>query len=124
MEAATWAVLIAGAALALDMIFRLFGGGWNLSSKLSHTEGTLRSAFEDSVRDIENNQRAAAHEFGETVAALKEHVRQVEFHVRDKYILKDDFILMMKSHDELLRLNFENITQRLDRIEKQLDHKS
>jgi tetrahydromethanopterin S-methyltransferase subunit G len=27
----------------------------------------------------------------------------------------------MKSHDELLSLNFENIKSRLDRIEKRLD---
>ncbi len=47
------------------------------------------------------------HDFGETVSALKEHVRQVEFHIRYNYIRKDDFIVHMKSHDELLSLNFE-----------------
>ena len=67
---------------------------------------------------------AVALDFGETVAALKEHVRQVEFHVRDNYIRKDDFIVHMKYHDDLLRLNFANITSRLERIEKTLDQKT
>ena len=115
MEQWTPAVWVAAGMLALNLIQRLFGGGGNLQKTLSAMELRLKEA-------IEERQRAAAHDFGETVTALKEHVRQVEFHIRDNYIRKDDFLVHMKSNDDLLRLNFENITQRLERIEKRLDH--
>jgi hypothetical protein len=122
MEQWTPAVWIAAGMLALNLIQRLFGGGWNLQKTLGAMELRLKEAIAASKKEIEEQQRAAAHEFGETVSALKEHVRQVEFHIRDNYIRKDDFMVHMKSNDELLRLNFDNITQRLERIEKRLDH--
>ncbi len=124
MENSVFAVVIAGAALALTLIKSLFGGGWNLKGNLSAMELRLQVAIEDSKKEIENQQRSASRDFGETVSALKEHVRQVEFHVRDNYIRKDDFIVHMKQHDDLLRTNFANINSRLERIEKQLDHKA
>jgi hypothetical protein len=124
MDTATVAVIIAAAALLLNLVQRIFGGGWNLSKSLNAVEVRLQAAIEASKKEIEEQQRSAAHDFGETVSALKEHVRQVEFHLRDNYIRKDDFIVHMKSHDDLLRLNFANITSRLERIEKTLDQKT
>jgi hypothetical protein len=118
-----WMLAFAGIGLILNLVQRIFGGGWNLSNNLSAVEKRLKEAIDDSKREIEDRQDKAIHDFGETVSALKEHVRQVEFHIRDKYFQKDDFILHMKSHDELLRLNFANITSRLERIEKTLDTK-
>ena len=124
MDTATIAVIIAAAALLLNLVQRVFGGGWNLSKSLNAVEVHLQAAIEASKKEIEENQRTAVHDFGETVAALKEHVRQVEFHLRDNYIRKDDFIVHMKAHDDLLRLNFANIDSRLGRIEAQLDKKT
>lgn len=122
MEQWTPAAWIAAGMLALNLIQRLFGGGWNLQRTLGAMELRLKEAIADSKREVEDKQRDAAHAVGETVSALKEHVRQVEFHLRDNYIRKDDFMVHMKSNDDLLRLNFDNITQRLERIEKRLDH--
>ena len=124
MDTATLAVVIAAIALSLNLVQRLFGGGWNLSKSLNAVEHRLQASIEASKKEIEQRQDTAAHDFGETVSALKEHVRQVEFHLRDNYIRKDDFIVHMKSHDDLLRMNFANITSRLERIEKTLDHKT
>jgi hypothetical protein len=124
MENATIAVILAGLALLLNVSQRFFGGGWHLKSHLADVETRLKAAIEASEKGIEEQQRTAVHDFGETVSALKEHVRQVEFHLRDNYIRKDDFIVHMKAHDDLLRLNFANITQRLERIEKTLDEKT
>ena len=121
MDNATVAVIIAAIALLLNLVQRIFGGGWNLSKNLNAVEIRLQAAIEASKKEIEEQQHVASREFGETVSALKEHVRQVEFHLRDNYIRKDDFIVHMKSHDDLLRMNFANITQRLERIEKTLD---
>lgn len=124
MDNATIAVIIAAAALLFNLFRGTFGGGWNLSKSLIAVEHRLTAAIDSSKKEVEEQQRTASHNFGETVAALKEHVRQVEFHLRDNYIRKDDFIVHMKSHDDLLRLNFANIASRLERIEAQLDKKA
>ena len=121
MDSSTVAVVFAGLALALNLGQRVFGGGWNLSKSLASVETGLKAAIEASKREIEERQDKAVHDFGETVSALKEHVRQVEFHLRDNYIRKDDFVLHMKQHDDFLTVNFANITQRLERIEKKQD---
>lgn len=121
MDTATWAILIAAGALALNFIDKIFGGGWNLSKNLGAVEGKVTAAVTTAVAGLEEKHKEATHDFGETVSALKEHVRQVEFHIRDNYIRKDDFIVHMKQHDDLLRMNFANINSRLDRIEKTLD---
>lgn len=124
MDNSTIAVIFAGAALALNLGQRLFGGGWNLKGNMSAMETSLKTAISAAVEDMEGKHQTTVRDFGETVSALKEHVRQVEFHLRDNYIRKDDFVVHMKQHDDLLRLNFANITSRLERIEKQLDHKA
>lgn len=121
MDNSTVAIIIAGIALAMNLGQRIFGGGWNLQKNLAVLESHLKDAIDESKKEIEERQDRAAHDFGETVSAIKEHVRQVEFHLRDNYIRKDDFVVHMKSHDELLRLNFATINSRLERIEKTLD---
>lgn len=123
MDTATWAMLFAAAAFILNLGQRVFGGGWNLSKNLAEVEKRLMAAIDSSKKEMEELTRTETHDFGETVSAIKEHVRQVEFHIRDNYIRKDDFVIQMKSHDDMLRLNFSNIMQRLERIEKNLDSK-
>jgi hypothetical protein len=121
----TWtiATVIAAIMLALNLGQRVFGGGWNLSKNLQGVEQRLQAAITASKKEVEDKQDQHSRETGETIAALKEHVRQIEFHLRDYYIRKDDFGVHMKSHDDLLRTNFENISLRLTRIEKTLDEK-
>jgi hypothetical protein len=123
MDNSTLAVIFAGATFAMLIGQRIFGGGWNLSKNLQAVEARLMSEIKESRAEIEGRQETVAHDFGETVAALKEHVRQVEFHIRDNYIRKDDFVVHMKQHDDLLRVNFASLNSRLERIEKHLDSK-
>ena len=124
MDSATIAAYVAAAALVLNLVQRIFGAGRDLTKNLEDVETRLKAVIESSKKEIEEQQDVAYRDFGETVSALKEHVRQVEFHLRDNYIRKDDFIVHMKSHDDLLRMNFANLTQRLERIEKTLDGKA
>jgi hypothetical protein len=132
---AVTALAFAGITLVLNLGQRLFGGGWNLSKNLQAVETRLTSALNETKNEIEERidstknefetrQERATHNVGDSVNALKEHVRLFEFHVRDNYIRKDDFLIHMKQHDDFLTVNFANITQRLERIEKKQDEKS
>jgi hypothetical protein len=124
LDGSTLAVIIAAIALALNFGQRIFGGGWNLQKNLAAMELRLVETIANFRKEMEEEHEKTTHDFGETIAALREHVRQVEFHLRDHYIRKDDFVVMMKSHDDLLRSNFENLNSRLKRIEERLDSKA
>lgn len=124
MESAGIALIIAGSSLVLTIIAQVWGGSWKLSGKLSEMEKGLTKAINESKEEVEEKQERNVHDFGETIAALKEHVREVEMFVRDKYIEKNDFIIQMQRHNEMLTMNFNSITARLDRMEKKLDSKT
>jgi gas vesicle protein len=121
MENSTIALLISGGGLAVIVLDRAMGGSWKLSGKLAEMEKGLRQAISESTKEVEEKQERSTHDFGETISALKEHIRQLEMFVRDRYVEKNDFALQMQRHNELLQMNFANITARLDRMEKKLD---
>lgn len=121
MESSTIALLISGGGLAVIILDRAMGGSWKLSGKLTDMERGLRKAISEATHEVEEKQDRATRDFGETVAALKEHIRQLEMFVRDRYVEKNDFVLQMQRHNELLQMNFTNITARLDRMEKKMD---
>lgn len=132
---AVTALVFAGITLVFNLGQRLFGGGWNLSKNLAAVESRLKQVIEDTTNEIEERidstktefeirHERATHNVGDSLNALKEHVRLFEFHVRDNYIRKDDFLIHMKQHDDFLTVNFANITQRLERIEKKQDERA
>ena len=124
MENAVIALIIAGSSLVLTVLAQVWGGSWKLSGKLSEMERGLTHAINESKEEVEEKQDRAVRDFGETIAALKEHVREVEMYVRDKYIEKNDFMVQMQRHNEMLTMNFTNLTARLDRMERKLDSKT
>lgn len=121
METATIAVIVSSAALVVTILLQVWGGSWKLAGKLSDMESGLRKAIKESRDEVEERQDRATHDFGETVSAIREKVREVELYVRDKYIEKNDFILQMQRHNELIQLNFANLAARLERMEKKMD---
>lgn len=124
MEYAGISLLIAGGSLVLTVILQVLGGSWKLSGKLADMEISLRKVIIDNRNEVEFRQDRHTHDVGETIAAIREKVREVELFVRDKYIEKDDFLLQMQHHNDMITMNFTNITARLDRMEKKLDQKS
>jgi hypothetical protein len=124
MEHAGAALIIAGSSLVLTVFLQVWGGSWKLKGALSDMELGLRKAITDSKHEVEARQDNHLHDVGETIAALREKIREVEMFVRDKYIEKEDFIIQMKHHNDMILMNFSNITARLDRMEKKLDQKT
>ena len=95
-----------------------------LTSALNETKNEIEERIDSTKNEFETRQERATHNVGDSVNALKEHVRLFEFHVRDNYIRKDDFLIHMRQNADFLTVNFANITQRLERIEKKQDEKS
>src|SRR5206468_2763237 len=110
MENAGIAIIIAGSSLLLTLLLQVWGGSWKLAGKLADMERGLRKAITDSKEEVEQRQDTVSHDLGETVAAIREKVREVELYVRDKYIEKNDFIVQMQRHNDMILMNFANIT--------------
>ena len=95
MDGTGIALIIAGSSLLLTLLFQVGGGSWKLSGKLSDMD-----------------------------RGLNDKIREVELFMRDHYIEKNDFIIQMQHHNEMITMNFSAITARLDRMEKKLDQKT
>ena len=121
MEVATWGVLFAGGMFGLHLIVQLVGGGWNLSSRLSQMEQTLRKAIEDSKSEVEARQDKSIQDFGETAAALREKIREVELYCRDTFMRRDSFYEANKANGEALNSLGTEIKARLERMEAKID---
>ncbi|HEY0220032.1 MAG TPA: hypothetical protein VGC26_09760 [Afipia sp.] len=117
----TLAIIIAAAAFLMNFVRGIFGGGWNLKSSMAAMEARITTAIAASETKMEESRREDTKAVGETISAIKEHVRQFEFHVRDNYMRKDDFKEMMNQNNEVLKLHLKNIESRLTSIDKQLD---
>lgn len=124
MDTSTVAVLVAGAALALNVVRELFGGGWNLSSRLAAMETKLTREIKSSKDEVERRQDSQTRDFGETIAALKQHIVQIELYVRDTYVRRDSFLDVNRQTQETIRGAVEDLKSRLDRMEKKIDLKT
>jgi hypothetical protein len=113
MDTSVIAIIVSSIGVLVIVLDKLLSGSWRLSGKLAEIE-----------RGLKERQDIMSREIGETVAGMREKVREVELFVRDHYIEKNDFIIQMQHHNEMISMNFTNITARLDRMEKKLDQKT
>ncbi len=135
MDTAIWAIIIAGLALAVNIGVHVFGGGWNLSTKIATMQIELRKAINDSKDEIERKQDAIAkdfidrearltREFGETVSALRQKVHEIETWARDEFVRKGSFENSLDRLDRTVGDQFANIDKRLERMEAKIDSKT
>lgn len=89
--------------------------------------GKVRDAVRDEIdknrdrfdADIDN----LGHSFGETAAALREKIREVELFGRDTYMRRDSFYKTMDMLSADMKAQFSRLDQRLERMENKLDSK-
>lgn len=107
-------------ALIATLVTMAAGGTW----KLSRVETALRKDITDSKNETEEKQGRISREFGETIAALRQHLNNFQLEVADKYVRRDGFY---KVRDELAsdinRLG-DKLEARLARMETKLDSKT
>lgn len=124
METSTVAVIIAGLAVLLTAIQLIFGGGWKLSGRLASMEATLRKSIEDSKGEIERRQDRATRDVGETIAGIREKIREVELFCRDTFMRRDSFYEVNKQNTDALASLGAEIKVRLERMESKIDQKT
>lgn len=111
---------LAVAAFIVNILVLVVGGTW----RLSRMEVALREEITKSKAEVEDRQDRFAREFGETVAAVREKIREVELFCRDTFVRRDGFY---KVRDELaadIKTLGEKIEARLERMESKIDSKA
>ncbi len=120
--------LIAIAGFLVQCLVLVATGTW----KLSRVEASIRKAInlsrkeiDDKIdqmrREIDGELDRARREAGETGAALREKVAQVELFCRDTYVRRDSFYKVADEFRADVKSMRENIEAHLVRLEEKID---
>lgn len=124
MDTAVVAILIAGSTLLLNLGIHIYGGGWNLSSKLSTMEQSLRVSINEAKNEIEDRQDRMTRDAGETASAIRQKIHEIETWARDEFVRKNSFELVLSRTERVMGEQFGKIDARLERMETKLDSKT
>jgi hypothetical protein len=104
---------IALAAFALNFVGTIVGVTW----KLTRVEIALRDAITAERREIDGHMERQSREFGETAAALRQKIHEVEVWSRDTFVRSDGFQSVKNELSQEMKDIAKLINQRLERIE-------
>lgn len=108
---------IAGFGVNLAVI--VIGGVW----KLSQLEGSLRRAIEESRKELDDRFDVQTREFGETSAALRQKIHNVEIWARDTFMRRDGFYKVKDDLTAEIKTVRDELRTDLRRMEAKLDEK-
>jgi hypothetical protein len=108
----------------VSFVFIAGGTLVTLTWKLSRLELSLRGTIQVSRNEIEERQDRVVREFGETVSAMREKVREVELFCRDTFMRRDSFLEANRQNAIEFKAFGERIESRLERMETKIDSKT
>jgi hypothetical protein len=91
MDTAAIAAIIAALALVMNLVAHFLSGGWKLGQRLQEMEAGLRKAISEAKLEIELRQDDLRREVGETVAAVRQKIHEVELYSSHNYIRRESF---------------------------------
>jgi tetrahydromethanopterin S-methyltransferase subunit G len=106
---------IAGAAAGIAMVVHKA-----IAAARKDIDGRL-DEIDEKIDDKINRQ---AREFGETVAAIRQKMQDVEIWGRDNYVKKDSFALVTDRISREVKDFGDRIDKRLERMEEKIDSKT
>lgn len=110
-------LIIAAVTLVMNALVIAVGGTW----ALSRMELRLGEKIEKHRDEVDENAAKATHDFGETIAALKEKIVQVELWTRDHLVRRDSFTTVIDSLGKQIESLTHRLEQRLSRMEDKID---
>ena len=111
-------VLVLGFPINLGVI--IFGGAW----KLSRLEVSLSTAIEKSRKEIDDRIEVLKREFGETNAAVRSKIHEVEIWARDNFMRRDGFYKVQEQLSSEIKTVRDEMKSDLRRIEEKIDTKT
>lgn len=116
-----WEGGVALATLVLSFIMSAITGTWILGKSRNKLTEKIDEARLELERKINDETDVAVHDFGETVAAIRQKMTDMELWNRDTFVTKSTFnVIMQQIRSDTERLE-DKIDSRFDRIEAKLD---
>jgi len=105
------------ASFVLTAVIMLVTVTWRVSQAVAD----LRKAIEASRDEIEAKQDSRYREFGETAAALRTKIHEVETWSRDTFVRKDSFEGGLSRIEKMIGDRFGGVEARMERMEGKID---
>lgn len=107
-------------SLILTLIGMSAGGVW----QLSRVESALRKDITHARDEIEAKLDQEVRHFGETIAAIRQKVADVELYAANNYVRRDGFYKVQEEIKAELAKVVEKLEKRLERMEVKIDSKT
>lgn len=91
MSTAVIVALVAVATLLLNVVIAVKGGAWGLSDRLAAMESRLANTMAAHRTEIDSAFETMRRETGETAAALRTKIHEIETWARDEFVRKNSF---------------------------------
>ncbi len=123
MDASTVAAVVAMIALVLNLLVQVTGGGWKLGQRLADLEANLRKALMEATQEIEVRQDTMLRQMGETVAAVRQKIHDVELDAAKHYIRRDSFFAVKAELSGEIKVMSDRLEARMERLEEKFDER-
>lgn len=117
---ATISVIFGGLTIVVNILVLSIGGTW----KISELKASLVKEIHSSKQEIEAAHDKYVHDVGETFAAFRQKISDVEMYIRDNYVRRDSFVEVNRQTQDTIRGAVEDLKQRLERMENKIDTKT
>jgi len=116
MGVAEW---VAIAALALNVVVAIVGVTWGIARIKEAVRAEIDAHRDRFSGDIDELRKG----FGETVAALRQKISEVELYAANQYVRREGFYEVQKQLAGDIKAMGEQIAARLERMELKIDSK-
>lgn len=117
--------------MIVNLVIGVVGGVWALAhardstdEKIAAKERGLNEDLSDLERRLKIEIDTTERNFGETIAAIRQKLTEIELWNRDHLVNKTDFIDMHRSRErfeDLLNVRLDQINKKLDRNNRDAD---
>ncbi len=107
-------------AFIASLLGMAVGGIW----KLTRVETALRECINASRVDVEEKQDRHSREFGETIAAIRQKVADIELFAANHYVRRDGFTQVQAQLTSDIQHLGDKIEERFIRLEAKIDTKT
>src|SRR5689334_15871740 len=112
--------MLAIGSLALNIGIAVVGATMGIAK----IKDAVRDAMDEHRDEFDAKIEQLGRNFGETAAAIREKVHQVEVWARDEFVRKQSFEGAVSRMEKAVDDKFNGIIDRLDRMENKIDTKT
>lgn len=108
------------ASLALNVAIAIVGATWGIA----RIKDAVRDAIDAHKEKYDQELDSLGRSFGETAAALRQKVHEVETWARDEFVRKGSFEGAVNRLERTVGDQFTKLEARLERMESKIDSKT